>query len=143
MLAHRHAFQRQLAVRFGHGDEREIGGAAADIDHQDEVAGLYPIAPVGVAFDPGVEGGLRLFQERDVAIAGLLGSFQGEFARHRVEGCGDRHQHLLRGEFGVGHAGVPGFAQMFEVTAAGFERRNFGDALGRMEGQQRRGAIDG
>ena len=72
VLAHRDAVQRQFAIRFGDGDQGEVGGAAADIDHQDQVAHLDALAPVGMALDPGVEGGLRLFEQGDVLIAGLL-----------------------------------------------------------------------
>ena len=38
VLAHRHAVEGQFAALLGDGDQREIGGAAADIDHQDQVA---------------------------------------------------------------------------------------------------------
>ena len=73
VLAHRDALQRQLAVAFGHRDQGEVGGAAADVDHQNQVAEPDALAPVGVPFDPGVERGLRLFEQRDVLVAGLLG----------------------------------------------------------------------
>ena len=33
---------------------------------------LHALAPVGMPLDPGVEGRLRLFEQRDVAVAGLL-----------------------------------------------------------------------
>ncbi len=72
VLAHRDAFERQLAPRFGHRDQGEIGGAAADIDHQDQIAHLHALAPVGVPLDPGIEGGLRLFEQGDVLVAGLF-----------------------------------------------------------------------
>ncbi len=72
VIAHRDAVEAQFAVRFGDGDQREIGGAAADIDHQNEIADGDALPPIGMAFDPGVEGGLRLFEQGDVLIAGLL-----------------------------------------------------------------------
>ena len=56
------AFELQFAVLFGDGDEREIGGASADIDDEHEVAFVDALTPVGMALDPGVEGGLRLFE---------------------------------------------------------------------------------
>ena len=59
--------RRELAVLFGDGDQGEVGGAAADVDDQDQVADLDLLAPIGMAFDPGVEGGLRLFEQDDVA----------------------------------------------------------------------------
>ena len=73
VIADRDAVEAQFAVRFGDRDQREIGGTAADIDDQDQVAHGDALAPIGVAFDPGVEGGLRFFEQGDVLIAGLLG----------------------------------------------------------------------
>ncbi len=102
---------------------------------------LDALAPVGMPLDPGVEGRLRLFEQRDVLIAGLLGGFQRQFARHGIERSRHRDQHLLLGERRVGHAGVPGLAQMLQVAAAGFHRRDLVDAFRRAEGQQRRGAV--
>ena len=76
VLADGHAVERQFAIALGDGDEREVGGAAADIDDQDQVAGVDALAPVGVALDPGVEGRLRLFEQNHVAVAGLFGGRQ-------------------------------------------------------------------
>ncbi len=103
MFAHGHAVERQFAVRFGYRDEGEVGGAAADIHNQNQVAHLHPLAPVVVPLNPGVECGLRLLQQSDVFIARLPGGVQGELTRHRVERCRNRHQHLLRGERGIRH----------------------------------------
>ena len=75
---------------------REVGGAAADIDDEDQVAHLDALAPVGMALDPGVEGGLRLFEQGDVLIARLFRGFERQFARDGVEGCRHGNQHLLR-----------------------------------------------
>ncbi len=66
VLAHRDAVERQFAVALGHRDQREIGGAAADIDHQDQIADVDALAPIRMALDPRVEGRLRLFEQRDV-----------------------------------------------------------------------------
>ena len=71
VIAHRDPLQRDLAVLFLHRDQREIGGAAADVDHQDQIAHADPLAPIRIPLDPGIEGGLRLFQQDDVAIARL------------------------------------------------------------------------
>ena len=48
MLADRYALERQLAAVFRDGDQGEVGGAAADIDHQDQVADGDALAPVGM-----------------------------------------------------------------------------------------------
>ena len=84
-----------------------------------------------MALDPGVEGRLRLFEQRDVAVAGLLGGFLRELARHRVEGGGHGDQHLLLGERRIRHLGVPGVAQVLQILRGGFHRREFLHALGR------------
>ena len=81
------AFQAKLAVFFGDGDQGEVGGAAADIDDEDQVADLDLLAPVGLAFDPGIKCRLRLFEQDDVLVAGLfrrmLGSARAQ--RHRTK----------------------------------------------------------
>ena len=86
VLTHGHAGERQFTAALGDGDEGEVGGAAADIHHQNEVADGDEPAPVGVALHPGVKRGLRLFEQSDVFEAGLFGGFEGQFARHGVEG---------------------------------------------------------
>ena len=133
MLADGHAFERQFARLLGDGDEGEIGGAAADIDDQDEVADLDALAPVGMALDPGVEGGLRLFEQGDVAISGLLGGFEGQLAGDGVEGGGHRDQHFLLDEGRVGHLAIPGVAEVIEIAAAGFDGGILGHAFGSAE----------
>ena len=134
-------FKRELALVLGDRDQGEVGGAAADIHHQDQIAQLHALAPVGVALDPGIEGGLRLFEQGEVLIAGLLRGFERQLARHGIERCRHRDQHLLLGEGSVGLLEIPGLAQMLQIAAAGFDRRDFVDALGRAERQQRRGAV--
>ena len=90
---------------------------------------------------PGVEGGLGLFEQSDVFEAGLFGGFEGELARHGVEGSRHRDQGLLRGERGAGHLGVPGMAQIFQVAAGSFEGRDLLHAVGSAKGQQCGGAV--
>ena len=79
------ALEAKFAAFFGDGDQREVGGAAADIDDEDEVADPDLLAPVRMAFDPGVEGRLRLFEQDDVLVARLFRSVQGQLARDGVE----------------------------------------------------------
>ena len=38
VFAHGDALELQFACLLGHRDQREIGGAAADVDHQDQIA---------------------------------------------------------------------------------------------------------
>ena len=141
VLAHRHAVQRKLAVRFRHRNQREVRGAAADIHHQDQVAHRHPLAPVRMTLQPRVESRLRLFQQGDVLVPGLPGGVQRQFARHRVERCGDGDQHLLRLERRVRHFGVPRLPHVLQVAAAGLHRRDLRHAFRRAEGKQRRGAV--
>ncbi len=142
VLADGNAVERQLAFALGDGDEREVRGAAADIDHQDQVARVDALAPVGMALDPGIERRLRLFEQDHVAVACLLGGRQGELARHGVEGGGHRHQHLLIGEGRVGHFEIPGVAKVLQIAARGFYGRELLHALGGAPGENRAGAID-
>ena len=64
MLSHRDAFQREFARLFGYRDQREVRGAAADIDHQNQVANSNALAPIGVPLDPGIERSLRFFEQQ-------------------------------------------------------------------------------
>src|SRR5438128_313030 len=45
VIADRLALQRELSARLRHADEREVAGAAADVDHQQHVSGLELLAP--------------------------------------------------------------------------------------------------
>ena len=96
----------------GDGDQREVGGAAADIDDQDEVARFDLLAPVRIALDPGVEGGLRFFEDGDFGIAGELGGALRQVTRGGVERSGNGEQHRLVFELGLRMFQVPSRAQV-------------------------------
>ena len=102
---------------------------------------MHALAPIGMPLDPGVEGGLRLFEQGDVLVAGLLGGLEGQVARDGIERGGHGDQHVLLGEGRVGHLAIPGVAQVVQIAAAGLDGRIFGHALGRAEGQDGRGTI--
>ena len=72
VLADGDAAQRERAALLADRDEAEVGGAAADVAHQHEVADLHALAP-GVALrgEPRVERRLRLFEEAHARQAGL------------------------------------------------------------------------
>ena len=54
VVADRDAVQLEVAVALDHGDQREVGGAAADVDDQDHVADLHLLAPaVAAGLEPG------------------------------------------------------------------------------------------
>ena len=60
----------QVAPFVADGDQREVGRSAADVADQDDVADLDLLAPLlALGGEPGVEGGLRLFEQRDVSSA--------------------------------------------------------------------------
>ena len=61
----------ERALLLHRGDGGEVGGASADVDDEDHVAHLEVTAPVLTARgDPGVERGLRLFEQGQVLEAG-------------------------------------------------------------------------
>ena len=141
VLAHGHAIEGEFALALGDRDQGEVGSAAADIHHQDQIAHLHALAPVGVAFDPGIERGLRLFEQGEIPVAGLLGGFERQLARHRIERSRHRYQHLLLGERSLRHVRVPSLAQVLQIAAAGLDRRNFIDSFRSAERHQRRRAV--
>ncbi len=98
VFTYRHALERQFAGLLGDRDQREIGGAAADVHHQNQIAHRHALAPVRMPFDPGVKRGLRLFQQQQILVSGLFGGLQRKLARHRVKRRRHRHQHLLLDE---------------------------------------------
>ena len=115
MVANGDALQCQFAALFGNHDEAEIRGAAADVAHENQVADLDAAAPViTLAFKPRVKGRQRLFQQRDVRIAGLFGGAPGQLARFFVERSGHSEQHILlrKSELLPGLAAVPHRAQV-------------------------------
>jgi hypothetical protein len=143
VLADGDAVQFERAFALEHGDQREVAGAAADIDDQDDVAGPHLLAPAaGALLNPAVERRLRLLEQDHALAAGGAGRFGGQFAGGRVEGGGDGDDDLLLGE-GRGRLRlVPGGAQMGEIAQRGVERRQAGHFRRRVVGQDRRTPVD-
>ena len=147
VLADGQARQGQVAPFVGHGDQGEVGRAAADVANQDDVADLDLLPPF-LALDgqPGVERGLRLLEERDVLQPGLGGRFHGQLARDRVERGRDRQEDFLVLEpVGGGLAGdsrVPGVAQVLEIGRRRGDRRDSRHIVGGRPGQNGRAAVD-
>src|ERR1039458_3307938 len=82
----------QIALAFD-ADEAEVAGAAAHVADQHDLAVEKQLARLReVVGDPGIEGGGRLFEQRELGQAGLLGSHDGELAGFFVEGGGDRSE---------------------------------------------------
>ena len=122
VIADRDALEREVAVALADRDQREVGGAAADVAHQHDVADAQLPAPaVARAVDPRVEGGLRLLEQRDVREAGGVRRLQRQLARHRVERRRHGEEDVLAFErerrVGGREARVPRPSQMPEVGA--------------------------
>ena len=95
VLADADAFEFELAVDVGDGDQAEIGGSATDVADEDDVAGGDEVMPGFSGLrGPGVEGGLRLLQQGDVAETGGFGGFGGEASGDLIEGGGDGEDDL-------------------------------------------------
>ncbi len=142
-----HAGARELRLAGGVQrdiDEREVGGAAAHIDHEQAARVGEWIGQIGaVREDPVVERGLRLFDEVDGAEAGECGGLEGELARAFVERGGHgEHGGLLR-ERRLGVGVVPGVAQVAQIAGAGLQRGDLGHLMGRAPGQDGGGAVHG
>jgi len=105
-------------------DGREIGGAAADIDDEHDVANPE-LRPPGVpaAVEPGVECRLRLLEQRELVQTG------GERRLHRVLARGgvERRRHgqddiLIAERSTVGIAGAKRLADVLEDAERGLDR---------------------
>jgi hypothetical protein len=125
VLAHSQAVERQLTSALRYRDEGKIRRAPTDIDHQNQVARLNALSPVGVAFNPGVEGSLGLLEHDDIAVNGLIAGSHGEIPRNGIERRRDCNEHLLRLKRCVGVLLVPGGADMFQLAARRLNRRKF------------------
>jgi hypothetical protein len=99
-----------------------------------------------VGLNPGVECGLRLFQQRDSTQPGLLGGAQRQFTRLLIKRGRDGQKYRLLAErklrIFLRHPVVPHAAKVFQVARRriyGRELRNF---VRRLPGQDRGGPID-
>ncbi len=108
VLAHGDAVQLQIAGLLGNSDQGEVGGATADVDHQNEIAYLNALAPIGMALNPGIESCLGFLQQQQILVAGQLRGIKGQFARDRVERSWDGNKDLLMDERRVRHLRIPG-----------------------------------
>ena len=126
----------------GDGDQREVGGAAADIHHQNQIAHVHALAPVGMALDPGVEGGLRLFEQRQIAGSRPARRPSASSSRATASNeAGTVTSTCCSVKGASGMLAVPGLAQVVQIAAAGLHGRELGHAFGRAEGQHGRGAV--
>ncbi len=100
-------------------EQAEIGGAAADVADQDALARLdAPIPVVAGGVDPGVEGGLGLFEQQDARQPGVARRLHRELAGDLVERGRHGEHHVLLGQRVVREGVVPGGADVRQVAAA-------------------------
>ena len=127
VVADRDAGQLQGALILGDRDQRQVGGTATDIDHQDDVPDPDLAAPITVAIvDPAVERRLRLLQQDQVDDADSPRRLGRQFTGGRVEGRGNRDRDLLDFQGILGVAEVPGFAQVPQIVNTGLKGRDLG-----------------
>ena len=122
--------------------EREIGGAAADVDDDGELHSRGAGGHVFLSAEPVVERGLRLFEQVHARNAGELAGRERERARAFVERCGDREDDLLLIERRFGMRAIPRGANVCEKAGARIDGRDLGNAFFGAPRKNRRGAID-
>ncbi len=115
VFTYRDALQLEFACLFGNSYKSEIGGAAADIDHRDEIAFVDALSPIGMALDPCIESGLWLFQHGEVFITRRFSGFSGQLTGDGVEGCGNGDEDVLLIEGSVGMCEIPCGPQVLQV----------------------------
>jgi hypothetical protein len=131
MIAHGNTPQGRLSPIGAHLNEREIGGAAADVHHQHEPhAGEGGGQIVAMMRRKIVKGGLRLLDQQELLKPGLARGGDGERACGFVEGSGDGDDDFLRGQGGGGMGVVPSGGQMREQPGRRLDRRDFGHIAG-------------
>ena len=138
VLAHGHALQLEVAVALKHGDQRQVGGAAAHVHDEDDVAIAHLLAPVAAAgLDPAVQRGLGFLQQREVVEARGLAGLGRELARGGVERGGNGDGDVLGVEGLLGMGLLPGPAQVRQIADGGRQRRDalyLGRRIGRQQG---------
>ena len=96
VIADRDALEREVAVVLADEDQAEVGRAAADVAHEQQVADAeLPPPALARAVDPRVAGGLRLLEQRHAREAGVGRGPQRQLARLFVERCGHGDEHVL------------------------------------------------
>ena len=128
MFADADALQRQFAVPLGDGDQAEVGGAAADVADQDDVARGHLGTPLLSRLrGPRVERRQRLLEQDDLAEAGGLRRLGGQVSRHLVERGGDGQDDLAVGQVPLPASRALGVEEpvldVLEIAAGAIESR--------------------
>ena len=145
MVADRQAVEvyRRVGSRAGPGfDQGQVRRAATDVADQHALAGCHFFQGIRVTSHPGVESGLRFFEQHDPGQPGPARGGHGQFARDLVERRRDRDDQVLRLQRLVGMRGVPRGAQVTEVARADLRRRQFLHVRRALPRQQVGRAID-
>ena len=145
VIANRDALEREVAVVLADQDQAEIGRAAADVAHQQQVADAeLPPPELARAVDPRIAGGLRLLEQCHAREAGVGRSPERQLARLLVKRCrhGDEHVLALERERRVSRseAGIPRLPEVLQVVARRRHRRELRHLLRRAPRQDRRRA---
>ena len=87
MIAHRNAMELQTATfPRSHVNQAEVRCAATDVAHQDCLAGRHDLVPfVAVCIHPGIERGLRFFQQHDSRQPGNARGGDSQFPSDFIE----------------------------------------------------------
>ena len=138
MLADGNALQLQIAVLLQHGNQRQVGGAAANVHHQQHVAAAHFFAPrAAAALNPAVQRSLGLLQQRQLREARCLCGLRRQFTCSGVERGRNGDGDVLRRQRILGVLRVPRGAQVAQVARRGFQRRDarhFGRCFGGQQG---------
>jgi hypothetical protein len=139
------AVEHEIAGFLTHSDQGEVGGTAAHVAHQDAIADSYLLAPVRVRVNPGVESGLRFFQQGQLFQTHGPSGFHGQVASRCIKRCRHGQNHILGDQRFLAETfpltKLPGFDEMLQIAATGFHRRNATDSFGGLPGQDRRSPV--
>ena len=126
MVADGQPLQDQFALLLGHADQRQVGGAAADVADQQRIAQREALPPALAAIgQPGIDGRLRLFQQHEVlGQAGGQRGLAGQLPRAGVERRRHGQHDDLPGRGACGKRRFPRGDQVFQVALRSGHGRN-------------------
>ena len=126
VLADADALQHRFAMFDLHADQAEVGGAAADVGHQDQPAlrqvlrqrGTMPVQPV-------MQRCLRFLDQVQPRQSGQPCRFQRQRPGAFVERGGNGEDQILPLQRCAGKTRIPGASDMGQIAGAGRQRRDF------------------
>ena len=143
VFADRHALKLQFSRLLRNGDQAEICRAAADVDNQNQIAWLYLFAPVWIALDPGIESGLRLFDDCYFRITGLRAArcVRSRAAASKEAGTVIKNALFIEGSIRM--LMVPGRSEVRKILARSFDWRDLCMPSGAFSGNSGRLGFEG